>query len=376
MDKDSIERIRTATFPLARRGYDRREVDRFLARLAEWLEADAPETPAAAPEPPEPPEAVRQALADVGERTAAILLAAEAAASTMRSEAETDVKSQRDDVDSSTRKQRADADEYATDKRTGAETEAERTRVDADSYSAEVREGSDTYAQTTRRKADQYASEVKAEIDSMAETARAETESKEAASRDRIESDEAEQLEQARLRAKALIDDATARRDEIEAEIVQLGERRDSVLEGIQRLTSELTGTASSHAPAASLAATAAAVEAEVEAEQAADAGSLISGDSDADPEDELIEDEATEAEAELAGDVEYAGDPNATQTFRHEFDNGEPPTEEHRPGEVEIDADANADADSAPDAAPDAGDGSESDAAEAETTIHRIPDR
>jgi DivIVA domain-containing protein len=39
MDRDSIERIRTATFPVARKGYDKREVDRFLARVAEWLES-------------------------------------------------------------------------------------------------------------------------------------------------------------------------------------------------------------------------------------------------------------------------------------------------------------------------------------------------
>ena len=38
MDRDSIDRIRSATFPVGHRGYEKREVDRFLSRLADWLE--------------------------------------------------------------------------------------------------------------------------------------------------------------------------------------------------------------------------------------------------------------------------------------------------------------------------------------------------
>ena len=38
MDRDSIDRIRSATFPVGRRGYEKREVDRFLNKLADWLE--------------------------------------------------------------------------------------------------------------------------------------------------------------------------------------------------------------------------------------------------------------------------------------------------------------------------------------------------
>jgi DivIVA domain-containing protein len=41
MDWKDIDRIRTPGFALARRGYDKHEVDRFLARLADWLETDA-----------------------------------------------------------------------------------------------------------------------------------------------------------------------------------------------------------------------------------------------------------------------------------------------------------------------------------------------
>jgi DivIVA domain-containing protein len=36
-----IERLRFQGFTVARRGYDRREVDKFLAALGDWIETDA-----------------------------------------------------------------------------------------------------------------------------------------------------------------------------------------------------------------------------------------------------------------------------------------------------------------------------------------------
>ena len=38
VDQTSLDRIRNATFPSTRRGYDKHEVEKFLARLADWLE--------------------------------------------------------------------------------------------------------------------------------------------------------------------------------------------------------------------------------------------------------------------------------------------------------------------------------------------------
>ena len=38
VDQTSLDRIRNATFPSSRRGYDKQEVEKFLARLADWLE--------------------------------------------------------------------------------------------------------------------------------------------------------------------------------------------------------------------------------------------------------------------------------------------------------------------------------------------------
>ena len=43
MEQDSLERIRTATFTISRKGYDKREVEHFLNKLADWLKKQRPE---------------------------------------------------------------------------------------------------------------------------------------------------------------------------------------------------------------------------------------------------------------------------------------------------------------------------------------------
>jgi DivIVA domain-containing protein len=80
MDRLNVDRIRRATFPVARRGYSKRAVHRFLDRLAEWLETGTGD-PARA-------DLLRLELARVGRRTAAILLEAHYEAQRLRAEAE------------------------------------------------------------------------------------------------------------------------------------------------------------------------------------------------------------------------------------------------------------------------------------------------
>jgi DivIVA domain-containing protein len=80
MDRLSVDSIRRATFPVARRGYSTRAVHRFLDRVAEWLETGTGD-PARA-------DLLRRELARVGRRTAAILLEAEVEARRLRAEAE------------------------------------------------------------------------------------------------------------------------------------------------------------------------------------------------------------------------------------------------------------------------------------------------
>ena len=80
MDRLSVDRIRRATFPVARRGYSKRAVHRFLDRVSEWLENGTGD-PARA-------DLLRLELARVGRRTAAVLIEADAEAHRMRAEAE------------------------------------------------------------------------------------------------------------------------------------------------------------------------------------------------------------------------------------------------------------------------------------------------
>ena len=76
MDWKDIDRIRVPGFTLARRGYDKHEVDRFLARLADWLETDAPNEIGEM--------AVTRKLELVGKSTSHILMTTEQQAAELR----------------------------------------------------------------------------------------------------------------------------------------------------------------------------------------------------------------------------------------------------------------------------------------------------
>jgi DivIVA domain-containing protein len=80
VDRDSIDRIRGATFPIGRRGYEKREVDRFLNRLADWLETGGGDQSRA--------ELLRRDLERIGQQTGKILTDAHDVAERLRSEAE------------------------------------------------------------------------------------------------------------------------------------------------------------------------------------------------------------------------------------------------------------------------------------------------
>ena len=80
MDEDSIERIRSATFPIARKGYDKRQVERFLSGLADWLEGGGSDQALS--------EVIKRELERVGEKTGGILGAAHEAAEEIQVETE------------------------------------------------------------------------------------------------------------------------------------------------------------------------------------------------------------------------------------------------------------------------------------------------
>lgn len=196
MPEPSIERIRDATFSLTVRGYDRNEVDAFLAQLADWLETGGGGGAAAV-------EAVRTELERIGEQTAGILTEAHQAAEGIRADASAGVRQQLVDANQTTETIRAEAAEYAAD-----------TRDEADAYARKVRGEADAYASRTT-------AEIEAEI--------------------------GEDREAAEKEAARIVADANKRKADIDSVIGDLEKRRDAVLAELDRLASGIAGTATEH---------------------------------------------------------------------------------------------------------------------------------
>jgi hypothetical protein len=123
MDWNDIERIRVPGFPIARRGYERRSVDKFLAELADWLETDAAKDIGRL--------AVTRKLELVGKSTAHILLTTEQESEQMRRRAEEECAELRSEAEAAALAIRQAADEYAKKVREKAEQEARQTRDEA-----------------------------------------------------------------------------------------------------------------------------------------------------------------------------------------------------------------------------------------------------
>ncbi len=198
VDQTSLDRIRNATFPASRRGYDKQEVEKFLARLADWLETGGGDESRS--------ETVKRELERVGERTGAILAQAEESAQQIRTEAE----------------------QQAHETVTTANAEAEKTRQEADAYSTETRGSADSYAEETRRAVEEEAA---------ADRARSEEEAREA-------------IADAEAQARRIVEEGTRRREDIEAVIADLVRRRDLVLSDIQELGGKLADAVTEHRPA------------------------------------------------------------------------------------------------------------------------------
>ena len=198
VDQTSLDRIRNATFPSARRGYDKREVEKFLARLADWLETGGGDESRS--------DTVKRELERVGQRTGAILSQAEESAEQIRAEAE----------------------EEARASVTEASATAEKTRSEADPYAGETRSEADAYAGETRQKADQDAGSTRAEAEQEAR----------------------ETITAAQEKARRIVEEGTRRRQDIEAVIADLVSRRDDVLGDTETLTEKLTRAVHEHRPA------------------------------------------------------------------------------------------------------------------------------
>ena len=184
MDWTHFEQLRVSGFTMTRRGYDKREVDRFLDSLAEWLETDAANELG--------DQAVQRKLELVGKSTAHILLTTEKESQEL--------------------------------KRT-VQAECDDLRQKADAAAKDTRRQADDYATTTRTKADEYSSNLRAKTDEEAQRTKAAA---------------AEQ-------ARKTVEEGERRRAAAEAVVAELKTQRDDTVAEMERLRSELLSTISKH---------------------------------------------------------------------------------------------------------------------------------
>jgi len=118
MDWNDIERLRIHGFTVARRGYDRREVDKFLGALVDWLETDAPKDLGGM--------AVKRKFELAGKSTAQILLTTEKESEQMLRQTEEECADLRAQAEAASREARRAADEHAAKVREKADEEARR----------------------------------------------------------------------------------------------------------------------------------------------------------------------------------------------------------------------------------------------------------
>jgi DivIVA domain-containing protein len=130
MDLEDIHRLRVQGFTVARRGYDRREVDRFLDALVDWIETDAAKDLG--------DMAVKRKLELVGKSTARILLTAEEEAAQVRRATEEECEKLRSSAEAASLKVRRAADEYAAGQRAKADEDARRTAMAAHAKATEI----------------------------------------------------------------------------------------------------------------------------------------------------------------------------------------------------------------------------------------------
>jgi hypothetical protein len=123
MDWTDIDRLRDPGFTVARRGYDRREVDRLLGALVDWLETDAAKEVGEL--------AVKRKLEFVGKSTARILLTTEEESTQLRRLTEEECEELRSEAEAACLEARQAADEYAKQVRAKADEDAHQARANA-----------------------------------------------------------------------------------------------------------------------------------------------------------------------------------------------------------------------------------------------------
>lgn len=191
MADDFIDRLRTASFPTARRGgYDTEAVDVYLRELADWLETGGDDQTRAA--------LVQREMERVGARTGGILAAAQESADGIVSEAKAE----------------------AAEARTAADHDAAEARSLADSYALETRHAADEHVRLSAEAAAREASDLRTKAESEAQ----------------------EKIGHADATLQQAEADAKARTARVEDEIAELVKTRESIVENLESLTSGIRG--------------------------------------------------------------------------------------------------------------------------------------
>jgi DivIVA domain-containing protein len=118
MDWKDIDRLRDPNFTVARRGYDQREVDRYLGSLVDWLETDAATELGDL--------VVKRKLEHVGKSAARILVTTEEEAVKLRRLTDEQCAKLRADAEAEAQQARQSANEYAENVRAKADEDARR----------------------------------------------------------------------------------------------------------------------------------------------------------------------------------------------------------------------------------------------------------
>jgi DivIVA domain-containing protein len=130
MDRHDIEHLRNPGFTTTRRGYDQREVDKFLGALVDWLETDAAKELGGL--------AVTRKLELVGKSTARILLTADEESTRLRHATEEECEKLRSEAAAASLEVRRAADEHAANLRAKADQDARRTALAAQAKAKEI----------------------------------------------------------------------------------------------------------------------------------------------------------------------------------------------------------------------------------------------
>jgi len=222
---ETIEKIRNATFTLTRRGYDRREVDSYLSKLADWLEGGGADQVHA--------DTIKHELDLIGRKTSKILTSAQEAAESLRSEAKHEAREIVEDARLSIESNRRSAEDYAEKAREEADGIAGRAHEEAQTIAARVRAEAENETARQRKDADAYATKVRDEADGYAKRVRSEA-----------DSHATEAVGSAEQKAIRMVEEGTKRRREIEKVIADLQTRREAVVKGLEKLSSQLAGAA------------------------------------------------------------------------------------------------------------------------------------